>query len=92
MELVESAQQLSDHRVTKRDGGSYVTRGDSARIDDGIVARADHLGYSTREESDEKRVWLSLGPEHSMIGILARTGLLSPLVFRIWCYVRPFIQ
>lgn len=92
MELAESAQRLSDHRVTKRDGGSYVTRGDSAHIDDGMVARADHLGYSTREERDGKRVWFGLGPERSMIGILARTGLLSPIVFRLWCYVRPFIQ
>jgi hypothetical protein len=69
-----------------------VTRSDSARAGDGVVARADDLRYVTRRETNERRVWFGLGPEHSMIGILARTGLLSPVVFRLWCYVRPFIQ
>jgi hypothetical protein len=31
-------------------------------------------------------------PDLSLIGLLARTGLLSPLAFRLWCYVRPFLQ
>ena len=69
-----------------------MTRGNSAHIDNGIVARPDHFGYVTRKETNEERAWFGLGPEHSMIGILARTGLLSPIVFRLWCYVRPFIQ
>jgi signal peptidase I len=87
----EQARRLFVHRVTKRDGGFYVTRGDSAHFDDGMISRTNLLGYVTRVERNGKKIRLGLGPERSMIALLARTGLLSPLVFRAWCCMRLFL-
>jgi signal peptidase I len=87
----ERARRLFVHRITKRDGGLYVTRGDNAYLDDDTVATTNLLGYVTRVERNGKTVRLGLGPERSMLAMLARCGLLSPIVFRLWCYMRPFL-
>ena len=87
----EKARRLFVHRVTKKDGGFLVTRGDSARVDDGRISKANLLGHVTHVERNGKRIRLGLGPERSMLGLMARLGLLSPIVFRVWCYMRPFL-
>ena len=87
----EQARRLFVHRVTKRGQGFCVTRGDSASLDDGRTSSANLLGYVTRVERNGKRVRLGLGPERSLIALLARTGLLSPLAYRAWCCVRLFL-
>jgi hypothetical protein len=68
-----------------------VTRGDDARVDDGRISKANLLGHVTHVEMNGKRVRLGPGPERSMLGVMARLGLLSPIVFRVWCYMRPFL-
>ncbi len=87
----EKARRLFIHRIAKKDGGFLVTKGDGALSDDGRIPMSDVLGKVIRVERDGKKVRLGLGPEGSMLGLLARAGLLSPIVFRLWCYMRPFL-
>ena len=78
----EKARRLFVHRVTKKIGGSFVTRGDSARVDDDRISKTNLLGRVTHVERNGKRVRLGLAPERSMLGLMARLGLLSPIVFQ----------
>jgi hypothetical protein len=66
-----------------------MTRGSSERFNDGRSLLADLLGQVIHMERGRNGV--RPGQELSLIALLARAGLLSPLVFRVWCYMRPFI-
>ena len=68
-----------------------MTQGDGVNRDDGRTPTTRILGHVTRIERNGKRVRLGLGPERTLLALLARMGLLSPLAFRAWCCVRPFI-
>ena len=64
----------------------------SAHLGDGSSLMANPLAHTAHMERTGEAASLSLGPDLSLMGLLARTGLLSPLAFRLWCYVRPFLQ
>jgi hypothetical protein len=66
-----------------------MTRGSSEHFNDGRGLLADLLGQVTHTEMVRNGV--RPGQGLSLIALLARAGLLSPLVFRVWCYMRPFI-
>jgi hypothetical protein len=66
-----------------------MTRGNSEHFNDGRGLLADLLGQVIHMERGRNGV--RLGQEFSLIALLARTGLLSPLFYRVWCYMRPFL-
>ncbi|HVN25704.1 MAG TPA: hypothetical protein VMT71_17185 [Syntrophorhabdales bacterium] len=48
-------------------------------------------GGAPRVKSSGKTSSQGGSADLSLMGMLAKMGLLSPLAFRLWCYVRPFI-
>ena len=69
-----------------------MTTGSSAHLGDGSSFLANVLGDVARPERTAKMTSPGGGPDLSLMGLLARAGLLSPLAFRLWCYVRPFLS
>ncbi len=61
---------------------------DSAHLDDGGSLTANLLEGVARTG---KITCAGGGADLFLMGLLAKLGLLSPLAFRLWCYVRPFI-
>ena len=64
----------------------------SAHLGDGSSLMANLLGDVAHTERTGKMTSPGSGSDLSLLGLLARTGLLSPLAFRLWCYVRPFLS
>jgi hypothetical protein len=70
-----------------------VTSGSSVHIEASGSLIANPPGRAAhKERAHGSAAALSFGTDLSLIALLARAGLLSPLVFRVWCYVRPFLQ
>jgi hypothetical protein len=69
-----------------------VITGGGAHLGDGSSLVANLLGDVAHGERSVKMTSPGRSPDLSLMGLLARTGLLSPLAFRLWCYVRPFLS
>ena len=66
--------------------------GGSTHLGDGSSLMANLLGDVAQPERTAKMTSPGCATDLSLLGLLARTGLLSPLAFRLWCYVRPFLS
>jgi len=73
-------EKLLVHRVIRRRANSYFMKGDDTTAGDSPVPAANVLGLVTRVERGRKRVFIGLGPERFLIALLARKGLMIPLV------------
>ena len=72
------------HRVIGRQRAAFLIQGDNAAGEpDGWVLPQDILGCVTRVERNGRRVFLGLGPERSLIAILARNGWLAMALRRL---------
>ena len=76
--------KLVIHRVVEKRGTSYLIRGDNSPKGDGLVPKANILGYVTKVERDGKKVFLGLGPERFLIAFLLRRGLCFRLLLLVW--------
>lgn len=68
--------KLTVHRVVKKEENAYLVRGDNSVKPDGIVPRANILGFVTRVERHGRDVRAGLGFERRLIAILSSNGLL----------------
>jgi len=75
-----AAGRLFIHRVTRKNSGEYVTRGDAGESDDAPVSVTQILGCVTSVERGGKKVRIGLGQERRALGFLSERGLLAPLV------------
>jgi len=73
--------RLVVHRVVGGKDFSYITKGDNASAEDGLVLREKILGLVTKVERNGEKVKLGLGPERFLIAILSRRRLLSSILF-----------
>ena len=85
-------QGLCVHRIVRKKGDLYVTRGDNRSENDERVPQESILGFVTGVQRDGKQVFLGLGPERFLIAFLGRRGILFPLLFPLWRIVRPFMR
>jgi len=85
-------QGLCIHRIVRRKDGISVTKGDNLSETDECVPRENILGFVTRVERNGKEVLLGLGLERFLIAILARRGLLFPLLLPLWKAVRAYLR
>jgi signal peptidase I len=85
-------QGLCIHRIVRKKGDLYVTKGDNRSETEESVPIENILGSVTRVQRDGKQVFLGLGPERCLIGFLGRRGLLFPLLLPLWNIVRPFMR
>ena len=76
----KEAGRFSVHRVIRVKGSSYLIKGDNSAGADGLILRANILGWVKRVERDGKTVSLGFGPERFLIAFLTRMGLTVPLV------------
>jgi hypothetical protein len=83
--------KLIIHRVIGKRAGSYLTKGDNAPEEDGLVSRAAIVGRVTRVQRNGKYVSLGLGPDRFIIAFVTRNGLLS-LLNPAWRFVRFFVR
>ena len=79
--------KLIIHRIVGKRAGSYLTKGDNAPEEDGLISRAAILGRVARVERNGRYISLGLGPDRFIIAFMIRTGLL-PLVWPVWRLVR----
>ncbi len=82
-------EKLVVHRVIRTEPNSYFMKGDDTEAGDGPVPTANVLGLVTRVERGHKRVIIGLGPERFLIALLARKGLMIPLVRVAVILLRP---
>ena len=74
------AEKLVIHRMIRIKADAHFMKGDATTGVDSPVPRANVLGLVTRIQRDHKRVLIGLGPEKFIIAMLARKGLVNPLV------------
>jgi signal peptidase I len=79
--------KLIIHRIIGQKAGSYLTKGDNAPEEDGLISRAAILGRVAKVERNGKYISLGLGPDRFIIAFVIRTGLL-PLLWPVWRLVR----
>jgi signal peptidase I len=72
--------QLLLHRVIGKTKCAYLTQGDNALQNDGLIAERHVLGAVTEVVRARRRVRRSLGPERLLIVFLIRLRLLSRLL------------
>jgi len=85
-------QGLCIHRIVRKKGDLYVTKGDNRSETEESVPIENILGSVARVQRDGKQVFLGLGPERFLIAFLGRRGILFPLLFPLWRIVRPFMR
>lgn len=83
--------KLIIHRIIGKRSSSYLTKGDNAPDEDGLVSRAAILGRVTRVQRNGKYVSLGLGLDRFIIAYVTRNGLLS-LLNPAWRFVRFFLR
>jgi hypothetical protein len=81
--ILPETGKLVIHRVVGIKGNSYLIKGDSRLVPDGLVPGGNILGFVTKVERGGKVVTLGLGPERILIAFLSRTKVLS-LIARCW--------
>jgi signal peptidase I len=69
------------HRIVAKCDGSYLLKGDNLLESDGVVPQENILGYIKAVERNGRRISLGLGPEKAFVALLARSGLLAPMLF-----------
>jgi hypothetical protein len=70
-------QQLSVHRLVRKDRRGYLMRGDNAPAPDGTILPAEILGRVIRVERLGRRVRSGLGPGRIGIALLSQRGWLA---------------
>ena len=87
---MQACNRYSRNNQEDKEGADVITDGSAHPGDRGGLI-ANLLGDVAHTERVEKAT--SPGPRSdlSLIGLLAKMGLLSPVAFRLWCYVRPFL-
>ena len=84
--------KLTIHRIVKRIGENYLTKGDNLYYADGFAHRSRILGYVTNVERKGRSVIFGLGIERFLIAILTRKGSMYKLLLPFWNFVRPFVK
>jgi signal peptidase I len=84
--------RLVIHRVVGKREDSYFIKGDNASEADGLVQKANILGFVTGVERKGKKVFIGLGPERFLIAFLTRRGLLFPMLLPAWRIFRPILR
>ena len=85
-------QGLCVHRIVRKKGDLYVTRGDNRSENDERVPQESILGFVTGVQRDGKQVFLGLGPERFLIAFLGQKGLFFPIFLPLWRIFRPFTR
>jgi signal peptidase I len=83
---------LCIHRIIRRRGGFYITKGDNSSETSERLPGENILGCLTRVEREGKEVFLGLGPERFLIALLSRRGLLLPLILPAWKVIRTIVK
>jgi signal peptidase I len=74
-------EKLVVHRAIRINANSYFMKGDATAGGDSPVPAANALGMVTKVKRGNKRVFIGLGPERFIIAMLARKGLVIPVVY-----------
>lgn len=80
------------HRIVGKNGAFCLIKGDNTPEADGLVPKANILGYVSKVERNGKQITFGLGPERFLIAHLSREGLLIPLMFMIVKIGRPIFR
>jgi hypothetical protein len=86
-----TTSKLIIHRIVGKRAGAYLTRGDNAPEEDGLISRVAIVGRVTNVQRNGKYVSIGLGPDRFIIAFVTRNGLL-PLLNPLWRFVRFFIR
>ncbi|HYK90012.1 MAG TPA: S26 family signal peptidase [Acidobacteriota bacterium] len=77
------SEQLLIHRVLAMNGCSFMTQGDNAPVNDGMIPEERVLGRVVAVERNGTRVRFGLGVERFLIVVLVRSKLLHLLLSRL---------
>ncbi len=84
--------RLVIHRVVGKREDSYFIKGDNASEADGLVQKANILGFVTGVERKGKKVFIGLGPERFLIALLSPKNLLLSVLRPVWSIFRPAVR
>ena len=80
------------HRVVRKNGDSYLMKGDNSLEVDGPVRAAKILGLVKRVDRGNRRILLGFGPERQLIAFLSRKNLLLSLLHPAPKIISPFAR
>jgi len=85
-------RKLIVHRIIESKGDYYLIKGDNKPAPDGLIPKANILGYVTGVDKDGKFVRLGLGLERVFIALLSRKNLLRPTLNLTYRLIGPVIR
>jgi signal peptidase I len=78
-----ASSKLVIHRIINKKGNRLIINGDNCPVSwQDSVPKSNVLGYITKMERNNKKVWLGLGPEKSLIAFLSRLNIFVYLLLR----------
>ncbi len=85
-------RKLTVHRIIKSKGDHYLIKGDNTPAPDGLIPKANILGYVKGVDKDGKLVRLGSGFERVFIAFLSRKNLLRPTLHLTYRLIGPVIR
>lgn len=85
-------RKLIVHRIIESKGDHYLIKGDNTPAPDGLIPKANILGYVTGVDKDGKLVRLGSGFERVFIAFLSRKNLLRPTLHLTYRLIGPVIR
>ncbi len=71
--------ELVVHRIVKSKRDHYLVKGDNTPAPDGLIPKANILGYVTKVDKDGKSIRFGSGFERTFIALMSRKNLLRPI-------------
>lgn len=85
-------KKLIVHRVVGSKRDNYLIKGDNNRAPDGLIPKANILGYVTKVEKDGKIIHLGSGFERVFIAFMSHKNLLRPTLYLTYRFIGPVIR
>lgn len=73
-------RKLIVHRIIENKGDYYLIKGDNTPASDGLIPKANILGYVASVDKDGKLVRFGSGFERVFVALLSRKNLLRPIL------------
>jgi signal peptidase I len=85
-------EKMIVHRIVENRGDHYLIKGDNTTAPDGLIPKANVLGYVTKVDKDGKLIRLGSGFEKVFIALLSRKNLLRPGLHLTYTLIGPIIR
>ncbi len=90
--ILPGTGRLIVHRIVENKGSFYLVKGDNTPEPDGLIPKANVLGYVTKVEENRKKTRFGLGVERILIAHMSHRNQLIPTLSLAWRFIGPIIR